>query len=350
MCFARIKFMAKKSVTISDIASVLGLSRNTVSRVINNTGVASDRTRQRVLDAARSMGYGVKPALKERGSKDEKSGRNISFVTRLDASTSYFFSSIFRSMDAYLAENDCTLSLVVVRPNDMHKKTLSAAIRQSDGIVCADIFSEGYLMALFSISVPIIMIDSNWDLFKGSVPHTAVMMENDRNIEILTGELLDRGHANVAFIGDPKYCRGFYERYRGYLAAHTTRSKLPHPELNVFLNSSTNDLSFLRNALNQLKNKPTAFVCVNDFAALSIMKVLIDDGMKIPDDVEIVGFDDIPQWQVFTPELTTVHTFTDELGRTAAKAMLARLNDPSMPTQAIYIPTQIKYRDTTRTL
>ena len=182
--------MAKKSVTISDIASVLGLSRNTVSRVINNTGVASDRTRQRVLDAARSMGYGVKPALKERGSKDEKSGRNISFVTRLDASTSYFFSSIFRSMDAYLAENDCTLSLVVVRPNDMHKKTLSVAIRQSDGIVCADIFSEGYLMALFSISVPIVMIDSNWDLFKGSVPHTAVMMENDRNVEILTGELL----------------------------------------------------------------------------------------------------------------------------------------------------------------
>ena len=117
----------------------------------------------------------------------------------------------------------------------------------------------------------------------------------------------------------------------------------------MFLDSNTNDLTFLRNALSQLKNKPTAYVCVNDFAALSIMKVLIDDGVKIPEDIEIVGFDDIPQWQVFTPELTTVHTFTDELGRTAAKAMLARLNDPAMPTQAIYIPTQIKYRDTTRT-
>ncbi|MEA4949916.1 MAG: LacI family DNA-binding transcriptional regulator [Petrimonas sp.] len=341
--------MTKKAATISDIASALGLSRNTVSRVINNTGVSSERTRLRVLDAARAMGYGIKPALKERATAaDEKLGRNISFVTRLDASTSYFFSSIFRSMDAYFAENGCMLSLVVVRPNDMHKKALSAAIRQSDGIVCADIFSEGYLMAIFSVSVPVVMIDSNWDLFKGSVPHTAVMMENDRNVEILTGELLDRGHTNVAFIGDPKYCRGFYERYRGYLAAHTTRNKLPNTELNVFLDANVNDLAFLRKIFGNLKTRPTAFVCVNDFAALSIMRVLKDDGVKIPEEVEIVGFDDIPQWQVFTPELTTVHTFTEELGRTAAKAMLARLNDPSMPTQAIYIPTQIKYRDTTR--
>ena len=58
--------MTKKAATISDIASALGLSRNTVSRVINNTGVSSERTRLRVLDAARAMGYGIKPALKER--------------------------------------------------------------------------------------------------------------------------------------------------------------------------------------------------------------------------------------------------------------------------------------------
>ena len=220
---------------------------------------------------------------------------------------------------------------------------MPATLRQASGIICADIFNGKYLDAVFGTGIPVVLVESYWDLYRFNQPHSVIMMENDENMSILTGELLMRGHRKIAFVGDPWYSRGFYERYRGYVSAHIRHGILPNPEFCLA------DIGqWIEEVHIRLPSEPTAYVCANDSIGIAVIQGLLKRGVQIPREVEVVGFDGLPEGNIIMPALTTVNTLKHELGERACKALIDRINNPDAVTEVIYLPTSIVYRGSTR--
>ncbi|MFD1956799.1 substrate-binding domain-containing protein, partial [Paenibacillus thailandensis] len=104
---------------------------------------------------------------------------------------------------------------------------------------------------------------------------------------------------------------------------------------------------WLDQRLQQMKRLPSAFVCANDYIAVSFMKALKNNNVSIPEDVAVCGFDNGPESRIVEPHLTTVHIYSNEMGVKAAEMLLSRINDPARPYQIAHIFTKPVIRETT---
>lgn len=176
-------------------------------------------------------------------------------------------------------------------------------------------------------------------------PFPAVFPDNRQGIASIMEHLLAQGHRRIAFVGDTSI-GDIQERYVGYQAA-LERYDIPFdPQLVVITDSPLADRGAwaARQLLaNQVSH--TAVVAGNDWTAIGLMRELQSHGYRIPDDVAVVGFDDIPEAQVTNPPLSTVRQRTDELGSTAARLLLAQIAGQPAEPVTHYVPTTVVLRE-----
>ncbi|NEU27338.1 LacI family transcriptional regulator [Paenibacillus polymyxa] len=345
--------MKKEKVTIQDIADALGISRNTASKAINGSDSIPVDTRNKVIKKAIELKY-KQFAYVETDSIIPKNQGNIALFTCNLPNSSHFGSFLISGLEKRISAEGYNLSIHIVRENETQAGILPNNFEASkvDGIICIEMFDPQYSELVTSLGLPTIFIDCSVDIFHPDLKADLLLMENEHSVYSVTKSLIDRGLTRIGFVGDYKHCKSFNERWVGYNRA------LIEAGLSVDLSSCIIDQDrnyfsesdWMDKQLEGISVLPSAFVCANDFIAVSVMKALKNKNLKIPEDIAVFGFDNAPESRIVEPHLSTVHIYNNEMGVTAAEMLLARVKDPSRPYQITHIRTEPIFRESTPTL
>ena len=337
-----------KKITIQDIADALGLSRNTVSKALNNTGVLADDTRQKILRKAEEMGYRRFVYLPQEAPGENPVIKELALVTQNMPYGSHFGTYALNTFQEKISKNNCRLSMYPVRDTEIASLKLPIGFdpEKTAGILCLELFDSNYIEMLDALGLPLLFIDTASDVDLTRTNADFLLMENALSIYRLTDSLIQKGCTRLAFAGDPSHCRSFLERYQGFQEALHANGLSP---CNTLFTGKTvfSDSTFLGEAVSQMIQLPEVFVCANDFVAIDLIRALRKHGFKVPEDVMVTGFDNSAESRIIDPHLTTVDIPSSQIGYLAADLLLSRINEPDTPYRIMHVRTSIKYRAST---
>lgn len=349
-------------VTIQDIADELGVSRNTVSKAINNTGILAEATRERVLKKAIEMGYKQfsyvnlsnleipGPALPSAAKKE------IALFTSNFIGSSHFASTMLDKFQRELSTLGYSFTMHRLQETEIAQLKLPASYAQdrTAGIICIEMFDRSYCAMLCELDTPLLFVDS--PVYDRMEPLKAdhLYMDNQSNIQSFVREMIRRGKTQIGFIGDIAHCQSFFERFMGYQNAMFLAG-LPCPEEYCITGKAPGIKTpgyaeyrdYLTNRFRAMKKLPDVFICANDFAAMDTLMVFKDLGIRVPKDVYLCGFDDAPESRVISPPLTTVHIHSQIMGFAAVQLLLSRIKEPSLNYRTVHTETSLIYREST---
>lgn len=320
----------RKQPTLSDIAASVGVTPMTVSRVINESGYVSDETREKVLLAAKEMNYrrnGLARALKR------QSTETVGLVLG-DISNPYS-TELARAVRETLINRGFSLFICISEHSAKEDVVAfeSLADHSVDGIIVATRSNEGgdnYLRGIVESNIPVVIIGRDFQ-------HEDVDFVSPDNFKggfEATQHLIDLGHKRIAFVGANLKGGSSLKRLQGYLKALNDHDIEIDERLITGRNEdvseipgySTEEIGFEgMKRLLSLPNPPTAVFARNDFTAIGAMSAIKEAGLSIPDDIAIVGFDDVSLAVRTSPPLTTVRQPMRLEGQLAAEMLLERI-------------------------
>lgn len=349
-------------VTIQDIADALGLSRNTVSKAINDTGTLAPSTREKVLKKAVEMGYKQFSYMNTPNfnsnlttSVTQKAGGEIALLTCAKLDYSHFSATMLDKFQKEISQLGYSLTMHRVTSNDIKKLRLPNSFRResTDGIMCIEMFNYEYSQMVTSLNIPTLFVDS--PVLDGRPLNSdRLSMDNRTEIFAFVREMKKRGKTKIAFVGKCDHCESFFERYIAYREAmYLNKLDIPEEACIVDGPSTQEDAvvdsyrSYILRRLDNLKEMPEVFICANDFVAIDIIQAFRQLNISVPDDVMICGFDDSPESRILTPPLTTIHIHCEILGLSAVQMLFSRIKEPSLNYRTIYTETNLVYRQST---
>ncbi len=327
---------------IKDVAKRAGVAPITVSRVINNSGYASDATRKRVEDAVAELGY--VPNTLARGLRSKRTNTLALVMTDI---TNPFFTMIARGVEDAASAAGFTVIFCNTDESETEeeKYTQILAQKQVDGVLlipaCSNPASVEFLQAK---AIPVVLIDRS----VAGVQADQVRCDSENGAYELTKLLIELGHEHISIIIGPQGVSTSDDRVAGYRQALSEASleDNEHAYYGSFTQASGYELA--TQALTQ-NPKPTALFGANNFIAIGIMKALRDAGVQVPEDIAVVGFDDLPTALVVDPFLTVAAQPAYEMGKKATELLLTRLSSESPDeSQEIILPTKIIERQSSR--
>ena len=341
-----------KRVTIQDIADALGISRNTVSKAINNTEGLAESTREKILQKAIEMGYkqfsyvralnGIRDDVKKRQEKPAYKGE-IALFTTIYLNPSHFASLMIDRLQKELSALGYTLNTHRVTPDNIKNRTLPITFspERTAGIICFEMFNWDYDEMVCGLEIPSLFVDSPYKMDGRTLPADQLYMDNTSGVYQLVSRMLKAGIRRIGFIGDFRHCESFFERYMAFRGAMMLGNEPVPDELII----DENHAEFMEPRLRELKELPELFICANDFVAVDAMQVLRKMGKTVPDDVMIAGFDDSAESILVQPPLTTIHIHTQIMAYSAMHLLISRIEDPSLDTRTVYTETYLVWRE-----
>lgn len=329
---------AGANATIIDVAREAGVSYATVSRVVNNKAHVKPGTRERVLVAMQRLGYVANlQARSLAGGRTQVVGLLVQ-----DLGTAYI-GEIIRGIDGELAAAGYDLVLYTTHRQTARESTHVTTLTRglADGLLLVlPRNPEAYLETLRAHAFPYVLIDH--DGTDSAAP--AVGATNWQGAYDATCYLIALGHKRIGFIAGTRGLQAAEDRRAGYLAALAAHDLPADLALIVEGNFLQPESYNATGALLHLPAPPTAIFAANDVSAFGVMEAVRDQGLRIPQDVSIVGFDDIPQASNVHPPLTTVRQPLEEMGRAATRMLLDQLADPQHPPGRVDLPTELIIR------
>lgn len=344
--------MPKKKITIKDIADELNLSRNTVSKALNNTGILAESTKSKIITKAIEMGY---KQFTQRTDISLTSSpiltKEIALLTCSMPNTSHFGYHVLSGFEKEISDCGYKLSMYVVRDNELNSHCLPSNLDLDTvkGIICIEMFDKDYSDLICNLNIPTLFVDCPNTHDTPPINADILLMENYHSLYYMTKTLLNNNKLNIGFIGDPYHCESFYERWKGYRSA-LLDSKIPLDFNNCILENDKEpyaDPEWLGNKILQMPVIPQAFVCANDYLAINTIKALKHKKISVPDDILICGFDNSTESKIIEPHLTTASIPSYEMGDVAASLLLSRISTPSIPFRTVHIRTSVKFREST---
>ncbi len=355
-------------VTMQDIADALGLSRNTVSKAINNTGVIADNTKELILKKAAEMGYrnySSSISIGDQGQpvqayQNASSGnREIAMLTCSMPGGSHFAVTTLDRMQKIFSTHGYSLVFYRVTEEELENNRLPGSLNLDSvaAIFCMELFNYDYCRMLTDLTIPLLLIDSPLCIGKDPLPADVLIMENALSIHTFVRKLADQGKKSVGFVGNMNHCRSFFERGSACLSAAAICGLPPAERYSIlnfppgpapaFLTSFASDAEQLYSALQILPELPDAFICANDFIAVNLIGCLRRMNIICPKDILLLGFDDSPEARYHAPTLSTVHIHTQVMGDLAAELLLSRIASPAREPRTTYSLTDLILREST---
>ena len=356
------EFMSTR-VTIQDIADELGISRNTVSKAINNTGVLADATRDKVLKKAMEMGYkqfsyvtAAKPGSSVLSIPAPKEKTEIAVFLTNFVGGNHFAIVMLDKFQKELAVLGYSLTMHRLLTEELDNMKLPASFSQerTAGIICIEMFNYEYDQMLCGLGLPILFVDAPVTCLKNPLEADLLCMDNQSGIYLFIGEMARRGKTKIGFIGDYMHCQSFFERYMAYRNAMYLAGLSCPDEYCIAGNkegmhnlSSEDYQEYLAECFRKVSHLPEVFLCANDFVALDALQALKKSGYSVPDDVWLCGFDDSPESKIVTPAFTTIHIHSQIMGFSAVNLLMTRINEPSLNYRTVHTETSLIYREST---
>lgn len=343
----------KKRVTMQEIADACGLSRNTVSKIFNGRGGVPDATRDFVLSKAQELGYHqITDNAAPSSPASSTQNQNIALLTHSKPSLHNFGSLFITNFTDQICRSGYNLKIFEISAADYKKKTLPShfSLDEISGIIMIELFDRDYTEMVCDLGLPVLLVDSFAHAPRELMHCDLVYMENYASTIALTSRMIENGAKTLGFVGDAHHCNSFSERWMGFQTA-LERQHIPlDPSLCIMADDSEpyGEVDWMLSKLNALPKIPDAFVCVNDFIAIRVMRALRIKGLSIPKDVMITGFDGTNEAEVVDPPLTTAKIPAADIGRISADMLLERIAAPKLPYRCIFVKSIPIWRDSVR--
>lgn len=314
------------SIRLQDIAQQLGLSVSTVSLALRGAPQVAEETRTRVLDAAMELGYVQRP----RQVPSTKIAQ-MAFIAPLEQ-TNIFYSSVLSG-----AEHECQRNGIALHYGLLEEVTPRALERYAevDGLLVVGSFPEAVVMQLKALGRPMVLVDNN-------LPYLGldrVLIENTGSVYRVVTWLASQGHERIAFLCGPHFIPSFAERLRGYRMAVGDLGLEPIEIPNQGMDQREIEQA-ISDSLEPYGRPPyTALVVFYDVAAVHALHVLQDKDVLVPQDVSLVGFDDVVLARMARPSLATCHVHRELLGKLGVQRLVERAAQPDAPPLALTIDT-----------
>lgn len=334
------------AVTIKDVAKAAGVSKTTVSKVINNVPTISEATVAKVNQIIKEMNY--HPNLRAQNFA-RKSTRSIVFVTNLERNTAFLNPHMFEIMSGlqnYLYKKNYTLSILSVKTEN-ELEAIDQLISQNsvDGMVIhASVISKEMSLRILKAGFPHIVIGCpNFD-------SQLCWIDNNNYLsgEIAAYHLLEQGYKKVSFIGGKENDMISTHRLQGALTAMQDK-KMVMKEEYIKRGESTRQEGFrMMEEILSMKQLPDAVICANNHIALGVMKSIARHNIQIPKEMGVITFDDYPFSQITDPMITVVNIDVYDVGLQAAKLILNKIKKPNLQVQSYTTLPNLILRESTK--
>ena len=341
--------------TIKDIAEALGMSRNTVAKVLSGKEGVTEKTKELVLSKAEEMNYKrVSSTNSAKGYRYSQDRGSVLLLTKTSFNYSDFWISVMHGIETELEKSGYTILLGMIDEAGMQARTLPAIIESPGikGIILVEICDPELCHKVLEYKLPTVTVDMPRDYESILGKMDIITMENQVQIQRLTEELINKGCTKFAFAGTlsgANVGHGFQCRYNALI------SKLNEHHLSIveeccLTKESDKDFfnaNYLIRKMQNFPSMPEVYICGNDWTAIQICNALQFLGYKIPKDISVVGFDNTLASSQNIPPLTTINTPKEVLGAAAGRCIINRINDPSIPYVYTQYMSELVYRDST---
>ncbi len=342
-----------RQTTIRDVARKAGVGLGTVSRVLNGGTHVSPATRSRVQATISQLGF--RPHAPARRILRRRAGMVCFLLSNRDFLHS-FHARILQGVEtcARTLRQHVVFGVVhysaEARPEGIELPPLLEERGWVDGLILAGTIYPNFLRRIQTIELPFVAFSNNVFGLDGRrknfdrVGFDGVKAESET-----TRYVLEQGHRTIAFVGD-----SFFPWVRHRLEGYTNALRANH--LKPIAVTSHKPMTFgeygewAAPALMAQRPRPTAVIAANDEIAYGLWRAMRRQGLRVPDDVSLVGFDDREEARLMDPPLTTVRVHTEEIGQACVKVLLERLHRPGMPYREQLLPTELIIRGTVQRL
>lgn len=302
--------------TIYDVSLLAGVSLATVSRVVNHNDNVSEKTRNKVLSAMESLGY--QPNSIAQSLASNRSNSVGLLVSHLDGP---FYGTMMKEIEASLRTHNKHVIIAAGHSNQEEEKSAIEFLlnRGCDALIMdVEAVSDDYLIKLAAKKTPIILINRHIEAIK----HQCIYLDNEQGGYLATTHLLSLGHRNIAYIGGPEDKLDAQERLQGHKKALAQLNIEMDPKLYIASDFHENGGYQAMTQLLKFKNKFTAVICANDLMASGAIAKCQQKGLNIPNDMSIIGYDNIALPLYSSPQLTTINNPIKQMGAMAASWVL----------------------------
>jgi LacI family transcriptional regulator len=328
------------AATLLDIAKKLNISVATVSRALNDRpGVGSD-LRQRVIATAAELGF--VPNMAARSLVTSRT-QTVGFVIHpfgQPFSSDPFYFPILMAVEVELVTHDYHIMLTSLNSDSPTNLRMVEQSRIDGLILVGPNLSSQFVTATLHKGIPVVLIDNK----PGHHKANTILSDNAGGAYEATMHLAGHGHTRIAHIGGPLDWVSNRQRYSGYCAALRDAGL---KDLAQAVHKEATTIATGEQAAAELLDgpaPPTAIFAANDSMALGAARAAAAHGLTIPGDLALIGFDNISAAEHFSPPLTTVRIFKEQMGKLAARRILELINDPDIPPVETSVSTELVVR------
>lgn len=329
--------------SLEQVARHAKVSRSTASRVVNNDPHVSPKTREHVLAAIRKLDY--QPNVAARSLAAGKT-RILGVVIPMGASalfTDPYFPILIQGISSACNVHDHSVMLWVAEP-EYERRTIRQILNNGliDGVILSShLLNDPLIAALAAQKMPFILI--------GRHPSNAkinfVDVDNVVSAQQMVEHLIERGYKRIATITGPRNMIAGTDRLEGYQTA--LRKKHLTPEAHLICEGDFTENGGYVSMRALIPEKPDAVFVASDMMALGAMRAIREANLRIPQDIAIAGYDDMPFAARTEPPLTTVRQPVHRAGFVAAETLIELVKNPTSPTHRILLPTELVIRAST---
>ncbi|MCD1259663.1 LacI family DNA-binding transcriptional regulator [Paenibacillus athensensis] len=346
-----------KKITLQTIAEHLNVSQALVSKALSNDSAVSDVTKELIWTTAKEMGYRMKATRKTVPAS--KTGTLAVVMPRGYMQDFQYWGKILGGIDEELSKHSFSMLLSSIDTSNADARDwLPARMHEGhvDGVIVLGHIPDNYMNTLKEKNYPFVMVDSN--VQDPQVDH--ILSNNSQGAQQATRLLLEAGHRKLAFVGDVNSAWSFAERYRGFKQAVQAAQEAGIEGIETVQiegagvsgdgNYTSPEFS---NALSRYVHRDdpvTAYFCANDMLAIETQSTFADMGVLCPQEVSIVGFDDLSISALTQPKLTTVKVPKSEMGKGAVELILQRINEPEAWPKLVLLSTFLVERDSVKAI
>jgi DNA-binding LacI/PurR family transcriptional regulator len=328
-------------VSIKDIAKAAGVSHSTVSRALSDNPLIAEATRRRIQRIAQKMGY--TPNAIARGLVTQRTHAIGVIVTTIEDP---FIAEVVRGIEDVAGDHNYRVFLGTSHNDPAREVNLVKALREwrVDGVIVASSrVGALYQPLLKEIGAPIVLIN-NQNQQRGRYIHS-ISVDDTQGGELATRYLVEQGHRVIGYVSGPRDYAAERNRLDGYTRALAQAGIAFDPALVQQGNGRADGGEQVARLLPHLPAL-TAIFCYNDMTAIGALAALKRHSVRVPDDVSLVGYDDIPFAALVDPPLTTIHQPKDEMGRMAVRMLLDLLDGKRV--ENVIVPGKLVVRASTR--
>lgn len=328
------------SITIKDIAKLANVSHTTVSRALNNSPLINEETKKKIKEIAKELNY--VPNYNAKSLVLHKSYTIGLFFTSITHGTSpnFFFDAI----------KGVNLSInkqynLVVRAIDSYKEFSAINNKRFDGIILMSQSDDdnAFIYHVIGQNIPLVILDRDIDIESENVIN--ILSDDKEGVFNAVDYIIENGHKDIAILTGRKEFKSTEKRKEGFISALIKNKVQIHDEYIISGNYSLEGGYKAMTELINLSNTPTAVFCSNDDMAIGAIKAIVDANLKIPEDISIVGFDDIKFAAYTSPALTTIKRKIEKISEIAGEKILDMIDGKKISNEKIFVKTDFVIRD-----